>query len=101
MTTIWGDTHPQSLTWDDAMAWAETMGNAWQLPTITELRQAFLVTRTVQASNTWTPYTYWSRTADVADQRCAWFVCLRHGCVDMSFKDVSYRARVSREEDDQ
>jgi len=94
----------EEMTWDDAMSYAESLGNGWRIPTIKELITLVdyglinnVTVKHVPFQNI--PSGYWSSTslASSSDYAYAWCVYFGDGYVDYGNKSDSYYVRCVRD----
>ena len=85
-------------TWDEAVEYANGLGNGWRLPTIEELISIIDLKRydpACKIQNCVSSY-YWSSSPNAGDSSYAWPVNFYYGYMSPSNKDYHYYARCVR-----
>jgi len=87
-------------TWDEAVEYANGLGNGWRLPTIEELISIIdfnTCNPACKIKDCISSY-YWSSSPDAYDSNRAWYVDFHYGYVrSPSYKGYCYYARYVRE----
>jgi hypothetical protein len=95
---MWQGESTGLMTWDEAMAYAESLGDGWRLPTIQEL--IGLIDFEKHGSATGCPrmhiFSHWSSTNYAYDASYAWGVSFGNGYVSYHEKTSSYAVRCVR-----
>ena len=87
------------MTWQEAIAYAESIGDGWRLPTIQELISQLDFTKFSPATSKpgWGLHWYWSSTTYGGYPDGAWLVGFGGGYVSHDDKGNSYYVRCVRE----
>ena len=91
----------KKMSWNEALAYAKTLGNGWRLPTIQELLSLIDFSENNPAckiNGTYSSY-YWSSTIYANDMDDAWHVDFYDGDMGYSCKGNSYYVRCIKEGD--
>ena len=85
----------KGMIWNEAIKYAETLGDNWRLPTIHELFSLIDFSRDNPACKITNFYsaTYWSSTTRVNETNIVWIVYFGSGYVSGSIKDNNYFVR--------
>ncbi len=89
----------KGMIWNEAIKYAETLGDNWRLPTIHELFSLIDFSRDNPAckiTNTHCSY-YWSSTTRAGYMSCAWYVGFYYGGMSYDGKNGSYYVRCVKE----
>ena len=90
------DVPEQEFTWEDAKAYAASLGNGWRLPTVPELVAQFDYDKGKPKSEGWKREWYWSSSAYAGLTTAAWRVNFIHGLTYDSGVSGTYRVRCVR-----
>ena len=92
----------KSMSWNEAIKYAKTLGNSWRLPTVQELITLIDFTKVNPAckiSGTYSSY-YWSSTTFVHDTDYVWYIIgFGYGHINYSKKDNNFYIRCVKGEE--
>lgn len=79
----------RDMNWDEAKAWADSLGGDWRLPTLAELRGLW---DSGISSNDWGPFETggdWVWSGEVRDSLSAWNFVFHYGLDDWHYRSYS------------
>jgi len=93
------DPSKDRMTWQEAIAYAESIGDGWRLPTVQELISQLDFTKSSPATSKpgWGLHWYWSSTTYAGDPDGAWSVNFDFGGVGGNDKGFDGYVRCVRE----
>lgn len=100
---LWeADPPDKRVTWDEAMAYAASLGAGFRLPAFNELQRMFDYDNTRAFGNglLWQAYGYWSSTTYVPNTSYAWNVDFVNGYVYSEDKTTTFYVRCVRPADE-
>lgn len=86
------------MSWQEAMDYAESLGNGWRLPTYHELVSLVNVEKYNPASDfpDMSSCSFWSSSSYASNDGSAWYVSFYNGNVDYGAKDLTLLVRCVR-----
>ena len=93
------DPSKDRMTWQEAIAYAESIGDGWRLPTVQELISQLDFTKSSPATSKpgWGLHWYWSSTTYAGYPNHAWAVLFGNGFVLSGVKGLYNYVRCVRE----